>query len=282
MNRFYKSKPFKAFLIVIAALLAGAIIATITHTGKSPISSVLGTITQPLQRASTYVGDSISEFCDFFRSSDTLQKENAQLKQKIVDYQAELIEYEDAKRTLEIYEEFLGVKEEHPDFEFVSAGVLSRDTTDVYGSFILDKGSSKGVEVNDPVIYGKSLVGIVSSVSLTNCTVKIISNPELNAAVYETRSNEIGYITGFEDGIKENSCKIPGLSKDSNIAAGGVVCTTGIGGVFPRDLIIGTVTQINKSKTDISYYAEVESSVDFSRLTDVFIITHFDGQGINQ
>ena len=118
--------------------------------------------------------------------------------------------------------------------------------------------------------------------SLTNCTVKTISNPDVNAAVYETRSNEVGYVTGFEEGIDKSICKMPGLSKDSNVAAGGIVLTTGIGGVFPKDLIVGTVTEIAKSKSDISYYAQIESAVDFSVLTDVFIITDFDSQGISQ
>lgn len=280
--KFYKTKSFKLFLAVIAAVIVGAIIAAATHSGTSPLSSALGTLTQPLQKVSTYVGNYIDSYCDYFRSANALKEENAELKQQLVDYQQELADYEDTKRTLTVYEEFLGVKEEHPDFKFLSAEVLSRDTSDVYGSFKLDKGSAKGVEVNDPVIYGKSLVGIVSDVSLTNCTVKTISNPDVNAAVYETRSNEVGYVTGFEEGIDKSICKMPGLSKDSNVAAGGIVLTTGIGGVFPKDLIVGTVTEIAKSKSDISYYAQIESAVDFSVLTDVFIITDFDSQGISQ
>ena len=282
MNRFFKSKSFKLFVIVVAALLLGSVIAGITHMGSTPLSSALGIITHPLQKISASVGNYIDDYCDNFRSSAALQKENEKLRQKLADFQYELADYENTKRTLKIYEEFLGVKEENPDFIFANASVLSRDSVDIYGSFILDKGSAKGIEVNDPVIFGKNLVGIVTEVTPTNCTVKTLANPDVSVAVYEARSNEVGYVTGFENGIDTTVFMLPGLSKDSNIASGGVVYTTGIGGIYPKDLIVGTVEEIRKSQSDISYYGVIKSEVDFSQLTEVFVITDFDGQGIGE
>lgn len=282
MNRFFKSKSFKLFVIVVAALLLGSVIAGITHMGSTPLSSALGIITHPLQKISASVGNYIDDYCDNFRSSAALQKENENLRQKLADFQYELADYENTKRTLKIYEEFLGVKEENPDFIFANASVLSRDSVDIYGSFILDKGSAKGIEVNDPVIFGKNLVGIVTEVTPTNCTVKTLANPDVSVAVYEARSNEVGYVTGFENGIDTTVFMLPGLSKDSNIASGGVVYTTGIGGIYPKDLIVGTVEEIRKSQSDISYYGVIKSEVDFSQLTEVFVITDFDGQGIGE
>lgn len=282
MNRFFKSKSFKLFVIVVAALLLGSVIAGITHMGSTPLSSALGIITHPLQKISASVGNYIDDYCDNFRSSSALQKENEKLRQKLADFQYELADYENTKRTLKIYEEFLGVKEENPDFIFANASVLSRDSVDIYGSFILDKGSAKGIEVNDPVIFGKNLIGIVTEVTPTNCTVKTLANPDVSVAVYEARSNEVGYVTGFENGIDTTVFMLPGLSKDSNIASGGVVYTTGIGGIYPKDLIVGTVEEIRKSQSDISYYGVIKSEVDFSQLTEVFVITDFDGQGIGE
>ncbi len=282
MNRFFKSKSFKIFIIVVAALLTGSVIAGITHWNKTPLSSALSTITYPLQKISAAVGNHIDTYCDSFRSSADLQKKNEELNQKIADYQYELADYENTKRTLAIYEEFLGVKEENPDFVFENASVLSRDSVDAFGSFILDKGSIDGIEINDPVIFGKNLVGIVTDVTPANCTVKTVANPDVSVAVYEVRSNEVGYVTGFEDGIDTTIYKLPGLSKDSNIASGGVLLTTGIGGIYPKDLIVGEVKEIRKSQSDISYYGIIGSNVDFSELTEVFIITDFEGQGITE
>ncbi len=282
MNRFFKSKSFKIFLIIIAALLLGSVIAGVTHSGNTPLSSALSTLTYPLQKISASVSNYIDSYCDYFRSADYLKEENSELKQKLADFQYELADYENTKNTLKIYEEFLGVKEENPDFIFENASVLTRDTADVYGSFILDKGSVEGIEINDPVIFGKNLVGIVTEVTPANCTVKTLANPDVSVAVYEARCDEVGFVTGFEEGIDYTVFKMPGLSKESNIASGGVVYTTGIGGVYPKNLIVGTVGEIRKSKSDISYYATIESNVNFSELTQVFIITDFEGQGIGE
>lgn len=280
MNGFFKKKATKILGIIVAALIFGAVIAGVAHSGKTPLSSAAVTIMKPFQQVSTFVGNSIDGFCGYFRSSKALQKENAELKQKIADYQGELADYENTKRTLKTYEEFLEVKKEHSDFKFAEASILSKDTSDAYGSIILDKGSTKGIEVNDPVIFGKNLVGIVSDVDLNSCTVTTFSSPKFNAAVYEARSNEIGYVTGFEDGAGTKFCKLPGLDKDSTVATGGVVCTLGIGGIFPKDLIVGTITEISKSKSDISFYAKIESNIDLNEIKNVFIITDFNGQGI--
>lgn len=282
MRRFFKTKAVKLLGIIIAALLLGAVIASVAHSGNSPLSTAVVTVTRPLQQISTNLSNYLDGFCDYFRSAEALKGENAELKQKIADYQGELADYENIKRTLSVYEEFLGVKEEHPDYQFCSAEVLSQNTDSVYSSIILNKGESSGIKVNDPVIYGKNLVGTVESVTPFSCTVITISNPKFSAAVYETRSNEIGFVTGFDDGVKTNICKMPGLKKDSAVAEGGVICTLGIGGKLPKDLIVGTVSEIGKSKQDISYFAQIESNIDIDEIKGAFIITDFEGQGINE
>ncbi len=282
MSRFFKTKAVKLLGIIIAALILGAVIARVAHSGNSPLSTAAVTITKPFQQVSTYLSNYLDGFCDYFRSAKALKDENAELKQKIADYQGELADYHNTKRTLSVYEEFLGVKEENPDFKFCNAQILSKNTNSVYSTLIFNKGETDGIEVNDPVIYGKNLVGTVESVTPFSCTVRTIANPKFSAAVYETRSNEIGYVTGFDDGVKTNVCKMPGLEKETAIAEGGVVCTLGIGGILPKDLIVGTVREIGKSKSDISYFAQIESNIDVNDIKSAFIITEFDGQGINK
>ncbi len=68
-----------------------------------------------------------------------------------------------------------------------------------------------------------------------------------------------------------------GLSKDTAVAVGGIVCTSGLGGIFPRDLIVGTVTEIKNETADVSLYAVIEPVVDVNTVNDVFIITDFEG-----
>lgn len=278
--RLLHSRAFKAFICVLAALAIGTVIAAYTHSNSSPLSSATSTVLHPLQRVSAYLSYKFANFNDNFKSSAALADENAELKLQIEKYQQEIIGYNETKKKLETYEDFLGVKEENSDFEFVNTTIISRGSNDPYSSFTLNKGSDHGISVNDPVIYGQNLVGVVTSVSPTICTVSTIANPRVNVGIYETYSNEAGYTTGT--GTDRNSvyCKIPGLKKDSSVSPSGIVCTSGSGGIYPKDLIVGTIFDIQDSKDGISSYATVRSAVDFSKLSEVFVIVEFDGQGV--
>lgn len=278
--RIFHSSAFKAFVCVIAALALGAVIAAYTHSNSSPLSSATSTVLHPLQRVSAYLSYKFSNFNDSFKSSTTLIEENKELKAQIEEYEQKIIDYNETKAKLETYEEFLEVKEENPDFKFENTTIISRSSTDPYCSFTLNKGTDHGISVKDPVIFGSNLVGVVTSVSPTTCTVNTIANPKVNVGIYETYTGEIGYAKGTGDNKKGVYCQVPGLKKDSLISNSGIICTSGSGGIYPKDLIVGTVVEVNESKDGISSYATVRSAVDFSELSEVFVIVDFEGQGV--
>lgn len=280
MKKIIRNRAFKALICVIVALSLGAVIAAYTHNNSTPLSSATSTVLHPLQRFSSYLSYKFSNFNDSFKSSKKLAEENGELKKQIEEYQNEIIDYNNIKKKLETYEDFLGVKEDNPDFKFESAKIISNDYENPFASFTLNKGTNKGIKVNDPVIYGKNLVGVVASVGPTSCTVYTISNPKMNVSVYETYTNEIGYVTGTGKTEDRVYCKLPGLKSDSSISPSGIICTTGSGGIYPKDLIVGTVVKVEDSKEDSSSYATVRSAVDIEELSEVFVITEFEGQGV--
>ena len=280
MRKFLQSGALKAFVCVIVAILLGAVIAALSHSNNTPLSSATSTVLSPLQSVSSYLSYKFSNFYDKFKSSDTLAKENKELRDQIEIYREEVIELNETKRKLEIYEDLLGVKEENPDFIFENATIISKDATDFNESFSLNKGSLDGIEVNDPVIYGKNLVGIVSSVSPTTCTVKTIANPDVNVGIYEAYTGEVGYSTGMGHSSENVYCKIPGLRQDTEISPNGIICTSGSGGIYPIDLVVGTIVSLTDAPDGISVEATVRSAVNLSELTEVFIIKEFEGQGI--
>ncbi len=280
MRKFYQSSALKVFISVIVAIVLGAVIAALSHSNNTPLSSATSTVLSPLQSFSSYLSYKFSNFYDNFKSSATLAEENRNLKEQIEKYQEEVIDYNETKNKLDTYEDFLGVKEENPDFIFESATIISRDSTDLNESFSLNKGSLDDISVNDPVIYGKNLVGVVVSVSPATCTVKTIANPDVNISIYESYTGEVGYSTGTGDSKDKVYAKIPGLKKDTSISPNGIVCTTGSGGIYPKDLIVGTIVSIENSSDGISTHAAVRSALDLSALTEVFVIKEFDGQGV--
>lgn len=279
MRNFLRSTSFKILLTVAVVLLAGAIAAAALASGTSPLTSAVGTVFSPLSDAAAYISEKFDNFKGGFISSRSYMDRVEELEEQVADYQSKLVDYEKLQKQVEAYEKFLGVKEKNPDFQFVAGTVIGRDAADVFGSFVLNCGSADGVAVGDPVISGEYLIGIVNETSPTSCTVLSVCDPKFSAAAYEIRTGEAGYTqTTTKLGV-QGVLKLSGLERDTAVAEGGIVCTSGVGGVFPRGLIIGTVTTVQKEEGNISYYAEVKPEIEISEVQDAFVITDFEGKG---
>lgn len=278
MVRFLKSTAFKIFAVIAAALIAGSVFAIASRSGSSPLTSVTSFIFGPLSRVSSYVSAEFSKLPISFKSSSALAVEIEEMQKKIDKLTEQLVDYEQIKHKNEFYQEFLGLKEEHSDYVFIEAAIIGRDAANNLGSFSLNKGSLNDIRVNDPVIYGKYLVGVVASVTPTQCTVNTILNPKVNVSAYEVRTRDLGFVTSTVELAQEGHCHMPGLSSSTSVTAGGIICTSGVGGIFPRDLIVGTIVDVVDGTVDISASAVIQPGVDFSQITDVFIITSFNGQ----
>lgn len=278
MIRFLKSTAFKIFAIAFVALLAGSVIAVASRGGSSPLNRATALVFSPASRAATAVAAYFSKLPVSFKSSSALAAENKKLKDELDSLQEQLVDYEQAKHKNEFYQQFLELKEEHEDYKFSEAAVIGRDAADRFESFTLNKGTLSGIKVNDPVIYGKYLVGVVASATETQCTVNTIMNPNVNVSSYEVRTRDLGYVTTTVALAEEGLCHMPGLSASTAVTVGGIVCTSGVGGIYPRELIIGNVIDVADGTVDISASAIIRPGVDFSQITDVLIITDFNGK----
>ena len=276
MNNFFKSTTFKVLIIVAAVLLSASILATVTSTSTSPLTNVIEFITSPLQNAAAYISAKWDGMTGGFISSKSYQDRVVELEQQVADYQKQLVDYEKTKKQLETYEDFLGVRESNPDFQWEHATVIGRDSADAFGSFTINRGSKHGVKVNDAVISGEYLVGVVTEVNPTSSVVRSVFDPSVNVAAYEIRTGELGYVCADYKLSAEGKCKLAGLQTDTAISQGGIVCTSGTGGIFPKDLIIGTVSMIQKSETDLSAYAIIDPPVNSKEIRECFVITSFE------
>lgn len=279
MKNFVKSKIFKMLLAIAVVLLAGIVSAASLSSRTSPITKAVATVFSPLSHFSSYIAEKFDNMQGGFISSGAYMQRVAELEKQVADYQSKLVEYERLKKQVEAYEKFLDIKEKNPDYKFTSGSVIGRDNADLFYSFELNCGTNDGVSVNDPVISGEYLVGLVGEVTPTTCIVLSILDPKVNTAAYEIKTGELGYTdTNSLMGVR-SVIKFAGLTKDTAIAEGGIVCTSGVGGIFPRGLIIGTVTAVKPEESDVSYYAEVEPEIDISEIQDAFVITDFEGKG---
>ena len=276
MNNFFKSTTFKVLISVAIILLSATVLATVVSNSTSPLTNVISIITTPLQDAASSLSDKFDDATGGFISSKVYKERVAELEKQVADYQSQLVDYEDTKKKLETYEEFLQVREKHPDYKWSYATVIGRDASDVFGSFTLDRGTADDVKINDAVISGEYLIGVVTEVSATSCVVRSVFDPSVNIAAYEIRTGELGYVSATYNLSADEKCKLTGLNTKTAISEGGIVCTSGTGGIFPKDLIIGTVSSVEQSETDLSFFAIVEPVVSSKEIHDCFIITSYE------
>lgn len=282
MRRFFKSMWFRILAGILAVLVLFTIIAGVSSSRGNPLSSTIGVVAQPFEYVAGLASRGALGVKHFFTRSSTYEAEIAELEEQVLSLQNQLADYDNTKAKLEQYEAYLGIQEQNPDYQVISATVMGRDASNNYTTFLLSKGSASGVAVNDPVIYGGGqLVGVVTKVSLTYCVVSTILDPNISVSSYDTRTQESGYLNNTTALAADGLTRLAGLDRDTAVSTGGVICTAGVGGIYPRDLIIGTVTEVRNDDYDISAYAVIEPSVDITEITQVLIITDFEGQGIS-
>lgn len=275
MKNLFNTKPFKMVVSIIAVFLIGALIAAANGHGETAQSTVLGTLFSPAHYVAQKISNGLDNISGNVTGNAQYEKEIKKLQSQIGDLQSQLVDYENLKRQNELYKEFLGVKEEHKDFQFVEASVTGRDSADIYKSFTVSKGTVNGVAVGDSVMYGKYLVGIVDKAYPTYSVVKTILDPDFSVSAYEIISNEISYVTGTASLAKENKCKMANLDATTKITNEAIICTAGVGGTVPKGLIIGTVDEIADESTDISSYAIITPGTDIESINTCFILTDY-------
>ena len=187
--------------------------------------------------------------------------------------------YEEYKHENEELRKYLDIeyKEEHPDFEMTPAAVVARDPDSRFYSFTIDKGSLDGVAPYDPVVCADGLVGRVKEVGLTYSKVITILDVEIDVGAYDARTRDIGIVNGSVALAADGRCIMNYLPRESGAAQGDLVVTSG-GNLYPKGLVIGKIARLDNAPGNISLYAEIEPTADIRNLTDVMVITSFNGQ----
>lgn len=273
MKRFDHSGKFRVLACAVAVLLALTIFTA--GAGGTAAGGVLGFITEPLQSVSSAAMRAFGDLLgvnDYSEEYLALQEENRLLREQLVDYF-------EVKRENEQYASVLGIKEEHEDFQFVGAAIIGRDASELYYGFTIDRGSLQGISVNDPVITSDGVVGVVSEVYATTSRVRTIFSPEMGISAVSQEFRESGVTSSDIFTTEEGVVRLNYLERDTKLQPGTIITTSGLSGVFPRGLVLGRVTEVKASEYDVSYYALVKPYVDIPNITDVFVITEFEGQG---
>ncbi len=279
MREFLKSTKFKVMVCIVAVLLGIMIYGGATMSKAGSPSGLLGYIFTPIQKVSSFISRTTSEFFDGFLNARQYKDKNELLEEMINDYRKQLVDYESIKDENERLRSIVGIKESHTDFALEQAVILGRDASDIFGSFIIDKGEIHGVALNDPVITDAGLVGIISEINPTFARVSTVLSPSRNIGAYDITTNDLGVVSGEASLAVDGLCKMSYLNLQSQIKEGEIVVTTGVNGIFPKDLVIGTVKKVQTESHGTTLYATIKPAVDLEKIGHVFVITNFFGQG---
>ncbi|MCH5201588.1 MAG: rod shape-determining protein MreC [Oscillospiraceae bacterium] len=272
MKEIFKTKSFKTLIITLIILIMLSGFSAVFDTNI--ISSSVGFLTVGMQRVSAAVTENNTE-----KSYDELLYENQQLKKELSNLRTQLSDYMDVKEENARLWKYYDLKKKNDKYNFVPVSVIRRDASAEFYSFTVDRGSNENISVNDPVVSENGLVGYVKEVSVTYCIVTTILSPDLSAGAKDVISKDTGIITGDAEYSDKNLVTMKKLAENNKIKVGDQISTTGIGGMFPENVSVGTVKELKYDDFDTSLYAVIEPYEDIQNVTDVVIVTSFEGQG---
>ncbi|GAB4273195.1 MAG: hypothetical protein Kow0080_20530 [Candidatus Promineifilaceae bacterium] len=189
---------------------------------------------------------------------DELERENEELREIQGEYQILLDLFNRARQT--------------PEITRITATVIGQDTSPAIRSIIIDKGTADGVRVGMPVESARGLVGQVFRTTANSAQVILITDSASSIPARLGTSRATGILRG---GGLGGSMVIDWVDLQYQIEVGEVVLSSGLGGKFPEDLVIGRVSEVDRRESELFQRAVVQSAVDFDALEMVFVITDF-------
>ena len=275
MKDFLKGKLFKVIACVVAVLIGVMIYQATSGAFASFPEAIVGTVVTPVVNASSAISNKVGGFFNMLLNAKDIENQNKELKSELADSYKKLSEYEKLKKENEQLKEVLGIREENPDFKMEAATVIGRDSGSAFGKFTLNKGSINGVKANSPVITKDGLVGIITHVGPTYSVVTTILDPEINVGIFNSRTRETGVVNGSAALSQSGKTKLRLLPRDTALLSGDIIETSGIGGMFPAGILVGTVDTIKAENSGVSMFAEIKPIVDVLKVSDVVIVSDF-------
>ena len=266
MKDFFDTWKFK-ILIAVAVFLVG-LMAYAGANGRLTAApqELLSVAVAPFQKVAAAVSGGVSSLWEKYTNIDAIMEENETLREENAELRSQMVEYDRLKAENEAYKKLEQIQEENPQNTYVSAFVIGRDTLDEFGGFTLDKGTAHGVERGDTVVSDEGyLLGVVIEDDLTSCKVLTILHP--------TRDN--GILTGDASYAEQGLCLFTNLARDSMATVRDQVITTGLGGVYPPDVLVGTIVELLPESSGKSTIAVVEPGGDVFGAKHAFVITQY-------
>ena len=201
----------------------------------------------------------------------SLRQRNADLEAQVSQLQAQLIELQQRVNETEILAALVDFSRSNPESTYKAASVIGRDPSPFLHYIIINRGSNDDIQRGMPVVTNQGLVGRVDAVIADAARVQLITDPASSVNIYlqnaETSAILYGSVTG--------DVSLDLISQNIIVEPGDLILTSGLGGGYPADLVIGQVVTLRTLEFELFQQATVQPAVDFTRLEIVLVITNF-------
>lgn len=259
-------------VITIIILILVVILSNIDIQKMSYVENVFNAFVMPIQNGLTYLKNKMAGNDSFFTDISKLQEENEDLKKKNSELEQLLRELEIIKAENETLKEYVNLKDKYQNYKTIPAYIINKDITNYNETIVINVGEKDGIKPNMTVIANQGLVGHVISTTQTTAKVQTIIDPASSVSSSISTSREAIIVSGTLE--KSSTLKASYIPTEATILENDQVETSGLGGIYPKGIPIGNITEIINTKNIMDRYAYIKTAVDFKKLETVLVITN--------
>ena len=238
----------------------------------TPVSRV---ILSPLVSAQTWVSTrflALQAYLTEPREVAELRQRNVELEAEVAHLRTQIIELQQQLSEYRILSALLEFARAYPEYEYIGASVIGRDPSPFVKYIHINRGSDDDIQRGMPVVTQQGLVGRVSKVTASAALVQLITDPGVTVNVRLEPSRAEAKLAGSITGDIELDL----IPQDAAIQTGDLVLTSGLGGNYPPDILVGQITGVRQQDYDLFQSASIQPVVDFDQLEIVLVITNFE------
>lgn len=238
------------------------------------IRPFLGVVMDPFVTAQRWLSERFMAVYDFFtlpRDVTELLQRNAQLENELSHLQSQVIQLQEQLRETEVLYSLLDFARSRPQDQYIAAAVIGKDPSPFLHYVIIDHGSDDGIQHGMPVVTQQGLVGRVAAVTASASRIRLITDPESVVNVRLQGQNE----DALAEGSITGDVTLGMVSQNVTLNPGDILLTSGLGGNYPTDILVGQVVNVEKTENEIFQTASVQPVIDFVGLRAVLVIKNF-------
>lgn len=266
--------PSKYLLFLLTLLCVGIMAVSFnTNIVNTPLNLVAGYLLVPFQSGISEVGRWFSDKSDQLLELRDVLEENQRLKEEVDKLTIENTRFQQERYELYQLRELLALDKEYSEYEKIGAQVIGRDSSNWFSSFVINKGSEDGVQVNCNVMAGSGLVGRVTDVGPGYAKVTSIIEDNYNTSGMLLSTGDHLIVTGDLSQMAEGMISFSKLvDRDNKAAVGDKIVTSNISDYYLPGILIGYISKIETDANNLTKSGSLTTAVDFEHLEDVLVI----------